>query len=139
MVEDRHVDREIVQQRLPTRQYRLVGHLAARHPPRRQTHALECRCTGLPDTLDRLKGTRVGIKHGSEGTEARDQRLGGRLGVALPDTREKEKFEQFVVGQRIVSARQQPLTQTGAMPRTGMFSRVVVPLRQPNPLSRVVR
>ena len=63
----------------------------------------------------------------------RDQILGQRLGIALPDGGEEEEFEQFVIGQRLRATVQQALAQPLTMASASLRRRFFRIARQPIP------
>jgi len=76
---------------------------------------------------------RIGGEYARERPEMGNQRLGRRLGIALADRGEQQEFEQFVIGKRFGTARQQAFAQTLAVPGTGMRCRFIRIPRQPFP------
>ena len=129
----RHVDVEIVEQRLPATQHRAVLHRTARHAPRRQRIGVQCRNAGIAHALDLAQRLRIGGEHRGERPEVCDQCLGKRFRIALADGSEQQEFEQFVIGQRFSTAVEQPLAQALSMAGTGMARRIFWISRQPIP------
>ena len=88
----RHIDREIVEQRLPRPQHRFLRHCAARRAPHCERHRLEHRRARLAHAPDLAQRARIGVEHRGKRAESVQQRLGERLGVAARIAREQQVF-----------------------------------------------
>lgn len=110
-----HVDGQIIEERLPAAEYRLVFHHTPGHPSRRKRNGMERGGTRFAHSPDLAQCPGFGIEHCRKRTEMRDQCLGEWLGVALPDGRKQKELQQLIVGQRLASALQQALTKPFAV------------------------
>lgn len=116
----RHVDGQIIEQRLPTAQHGFLCNFAARHAPRGQRHDLERGRARLAHAVDIAQRAGIGVQDGGKRAETFQQRLGDRFGIA-PRLRGKQQiFQDLVVRQGFCPAIQQPLAQTRAMARAIM-------------------
>ena len=120
-------------QRLPTAQHGSILHCPARHAACRESRGVERGCACFAHAVNLAQCLRIRRKHGRERSEMRDQILGQRLGIALPDGGEKEEFEQFVIGQRLRATVQQALAQPLAMAGSSLRRRFFRIARQPIP------
>lgn len=111
----RHVDVEIVDQRLPARQDRQFLNAGAGEAAGGEADDLDRRGGGFLDAGDRLKRAGVGVEHGGERAESLQQHAGERLYVLTRDGGHQQEFEDLVIGKRVLSAAQEPLAQAGAV------------------------
>jgi hypothetical protein len=120
----RHIDGEVIDQRLPGSQHRPLDNLTPRHPPGGDGNRFQRSGAGFAHALDALQGLRIGVKHTGKATELCDQCLGNRLGIALLYRCKQQVFEHFIIGQRFRPACQQPGAKAGAVAFPCGFARV---------------
>ncbi len=107
----RHVDGEIVDQRLPRSDHRRLAHFLAGKA-----------CGGDGDDLERgnrrlahagvpRERARIGLQHGGERAEALEERARQRFHVAPGHRLHQQQFDYLVVGQRLGPAVEQPRAQ----------------------------
>jgi hypothetical protein len=133
----RHVDREIVEQRLPAPEDRLPADLAAGHAPGGQRDDLERGGADFAHAGHFGERVVIGVENRGERAETGEERLGGRLGVAARPGGVEQVFEHLVIRQRFRPAFEQPPAQPfavaraavpGAWRRAGLISGQVAPL-----------
>ena len=118
VVEVGHVDRQVVDQRLPAAQNRLLLHDRAGQAARGDGHDPERGGAGLAHAGVPGQRCGIGVQHSGKGAEPAQQRLGQRLHVLARDGQHQQVFDQLVVSQRVGPAAQHPRTQTGAVARS---------------------
>lgn len=112
----RHIGVEIIEQRLPVRQHRLRGYLAAQQPQRGRMDDLDRGGGGLAHAGHARQRLGISGQHAADPPEFAQERLGQRLGVAARDGEREKIFDQFVIEQLIApAARQQTLTEPRAV------------------------
>src|SRR5690606_9600108 len=111
----RHVDRKIVEQRLPGSQHRFLAHFAPGHPARCEGGDLERADARVAETLDLQQRLRIGAKYCPQGPETSQKVFRQWLGVPPGLSAEEQVFEDFVIGERFGTAFEQALAQPGSV------------------------
>ena len=100
----------------PGRQHRAAGDLALQHALCGGRDHLEFHCDGGADAGHFLEQGGRRSEHLRERTEARQKRLGQRLGVGAGNAAIEHELQQFVVGQRRCARVAKPVPQPFAVP-----------------------
>jgi hypothetical protein len=104
VVEVRHIDGEIVDQRLPARQHRHFLHLRTGQAPRGDPGNAQRGGGGFLDAGHRLQRARIGVEHAGQRAEALQQHACQRLHVHARDHGHQQRLDHLVIGQRVVAA-----------------------------------
>lgn len=124
--EMRHIDGEVIDQRLPAAEHGLADDLAARHAACCGGDGLEGGGGVLAHAFHALERPGIGVHHPREAAELREQRLGDGFGVPARDGREEKVFEHLVIGERLCPAGQQSVAQTRAVTVACRLARVKI-------------
>jgi hypothetical protein len=110
-----HGNPAIGKQLLPGSDDRLVGQLFAGQPPGRFVNDLQGCRRGLANAGNAGQFLGFCRQHAGEAAEPGDQRLGDRFDIAPRNCAEQQELDHLVIGQRLGTLFEQPLTQAVAM------------------------
>lgn len=111
IVEMGHVDRKVVEQRLPAADNGLALDFAPRHSPRRESHDLQCSGAHFTHPFDLREQARFRVQYLCKRSEPGQQRLGHGLSVASRPRGEQQIFEYLIIGQGFRTAMEKPVAQ----------------------------